>query len=175
MPIFTSLFAIYMPDVVPTFNYIIAGIYIANFAAFLVMLAVFKKKKRQNAARLTMFINMIIFCLFFTFPFIKAFMGHLWLQLLLVLFFICLLPLAIYDQKQEIPLVFPGDDKEHRKIAFVFYAIPVIIAVLGGGGNIIIVRHLADFFGYGFVTYWGGAVLYGLGCWFAFFFQSLFY
>lgn len=175
MPVFSALFAIYMPDVEPSFNYIVAGIYIANFVIFIMMLAIFKKKKRQNAVKLTLLFNMLTFCLFFTFPFVKAFMGNHLMQILLILVFLCLLALGVYDQKQEVPLVFPDSDKEHRKFAFVFYAIPVVTVVLGGGGNIIIVRWLSDFFGYGFVTYWGGGVLYIMGCWFAFFFQSLFY
>lgn len=135
---------------------------------------VFNKKKRPNAARLTCLFNLLTFCLFFTFPFIKAFMGHLWLQLLLILFFFITLALAIYDQNQEVPLVFPDPDKGSRKYSLVFYAIPVVLLALGGGGNIIFTRILVDFFGDGFATFWGGGVLYGLGCWLAFLFQSLF-
>lgn len=175
MPVITALFALFMPEVELTFNYIIAGIFAVGIVMYFMMLASFKKKKRPNAARYAIAFNMLVFCFFFTFPLVKAFMGQPWLQLLFVVFFFCLLGLAIYDQKQDVPLVFPDSSKERRKFAFVFYAIPVVIVALGGGGNIIIVRYLADFFGDGFVTYWGGALLYGFGCWCAFFFQSLFY
>ena len=175
MPVVSSLFAIYMPGVEPTFNLLIIIIFAANIVSYLAMLAIFPKRKRQNAARLTIAINMLMFCLFFTFPMLKALMGTLWLQFLLIVIFLLLLVLAVKDQKKDIPLVFPGDKKEHRKLAFLFYAIPVMIILLGGGGNIIIVRELTNFIGDGFVTYWGGALLYCLGCWLAFFFQSLFY
>lgn len=175
MPVISTLFAIFMPDVESIFNYFVIGVFVVGIVMYIIMLASFKKKKRQNAARFIIAYNMLAFCFFFIFPFVKAFMGQVWLQIVLTLVFFCLLALAIYDQKQDVPLVFPGDDKERRKFALVFYAIPIVTVVLGGGGNIIIVRVLSDFFGEWFVTYWGGGVLYVFGCWLAFFFQSLFY
>lgn len=175
LPLVTALCAIYMPESQPMVNYIILEVYLANIVIYMATLAVFKKKKKQNAARLAILLNMLAFCFYFTFPLIKAFIGHTWLQLLLFAIFLLSVVLGVYDQKQEVPIVFPGTDKEVKKIANVFYAIPVIIVFLGGGGSIMAVRNLADFFGQGYVTYWGGACLYILGCWFAFFFQSLFY
>ncbi|HWK21899.1 MAG TPA: hypothetical protein VNS08_02605 [Ureibacillus sp.] len=175
MPVFTALFAIFMPDVHTSFNYIIMAVFVVNIVSFLAMLAIFKKKKRPNAARLVILFNMLAFSLFFTFPLIKALIGQTFLQLILfILFFVCI-GLAIYDQKQEVPLVLPPKESKGRKFVFVFYVIPVLMAIIAGGGNFIIVREITNFLGQGYVTYVGGVCLYVLGCWFAFFLQSLFY
>lgn len=175
MPLITSLCAIFMPDVDSTFNSIVLAIFVINIVTYIILLTIFKKKKRQNAARLIILLNMLAFSLFFTFPFIKVFAGQTWIQLILILVFFIFIVFAIYDQKREIPLVFPPTDKERRKFAVVYYSIPVIIVFIGGGGNIIVVRELEGIFGKGYVTYVGGISLYILGCWFAFFFQSLSY
>lgn len=175
LPLVTSLIAIFMPVIQTTMNYIILTILIVNIVIYITMLTIYKKKKKQNAARLFILLNMLAFCLFFTFPLVKVFIDRTWLQVLLIIFFLICIVLGIYDQKKEIPLVFPEGDKERSKLTYIFYAIPVVIVFIGGGGNFIVVRELTNFFGDGYVTYLGGASLYALGCWFAFFFQSLFY
>lgn len=175
LPLISALFAIFMPIVHTTFNYIIIAIFVMNIVSYIIFLSIFKKKKRQNAARLVILLNMLAFCLFFTFPFIKAFSDQPWVQFILIVIFFLTIVLAIYDQNKDVPLVFPTKGKERRKFAFVYYSIPVLVVVLGGGGNLIVVRELESIFGNGYVTYLGGISLYILGCWFVFFFQSLCY
>lgn len=114
MPLITALFAVFMPNVQVAFNYMIMAVYVANIACYIAMLAIFKKKKRENAARLAILFNLLAFCLFFTFPFIKALVGQSWLQVLLfIIFFLCIW-LANYDQKLEVPLVFPPQEKREE-------------------------------------------------------------
>lgn len=175
MPVITALAAIVMPDVHTVFNYIVCAVFAVNIVMYITMLILFKKKKRQNAARLVILFNMLAFCLFFTFPLVKALLDYIWLPIILILFFFICIGLAIYNQEQEVPLVFPPQEKERRKFAFVYYAIPVLVVLVGGGGNIIVLREITNILGDGYVTYAGGVSLYVLGCWFAFFFQSLFY
>ncbi|RHW39905.1 hypothetical protein D1B33_03395 [Lysinibacillus yapensis] len=175
LPFVTALLAIYMPNVQSTFNVMIMAVFAVNIMSYIVLLSIFKKKKRQNASRIVILFNMLAFCLFFTFPLLKALNGKFWMQIVLFIIFCICIGLAIYDQKREVPLVFPPDEKERRKYGLVFYLIPVFAGLIAGGGNIIVVRTITDIVGDWFVTYVGGISLYVLGCWFAFFFQSLSY
>lgn len=175
LPVLSCLFAIFMPDIQRFFNYLCVAIILFNGFAYLFMLVIYKKKKRENAARLVILFNMMAFCFFLSVPLIKAFHGFTFVQLFLVVIFWLMIPLGIYDQKQQIPLVFPDNKEQDNRFSLVFYAIPVVLVFIGGGGNIIVVRELTNIFGDNLVTYYGGALIYIFGCWLAFFFQSLFY
>ena len=174
MPLIASLFALFMPVANQTFTYIIIMIFIFSIIIYPIALIVFEKKKRPNAARFIMTFNMLMFCFFFIVPLIKVAIGHLLLQLCLVLFYFLCIMLAVFDQKKETPIVAPPNDGD-RKMSYVFIAIPVVAMFLGGGGNIIIVRQMHNVLGDPFMFAWGPILLYVVGCWATFLFSSLFY
>ena len=174
LPIVTCLIALYIPDVNSVFTYISTFIFILNIVVFLIMLGVFKKRRRQNAARLLIIFNTLTAFLFFTFPLLKVLIGYNWLQVILVVVFFSCILLSIYDQKSEKPIVFP-DKGKRRKYDYLFYVIPVVICLLGGGGSIVASRIMTDIFGDAFMSIWGSSILYILGCWLAFVINSIFY
>ena len=174
LPIVTCLIALYIPDINPVFTYISAFMLILNIVVFLVMLSIFKKRRRQNAARLLIIFNTLTAFLFFTFPLLKVLIGYNWLQAILVVFFFICILLSIYDQKSETPIVFP-DKGKRRRFDYLFYVIPVVVCLLGGGGSIIASRIMTDIFGDALTSIWGSSILYILGCWLAFVTNSIFY
>ena len=174
MPLISSLAAFAIPDTHQTFNYIIISIFIFSIIIYPIALIIFKKKKRPNAARFIITFNMFLFCFFFTVPLIKVAIGHLLIQLFLLLFYFLWIILAVFDQKKETPIVAPENGGE-RKMFYVFIATPVVAGLLVGGGSIRNARIMHEVFGDPFVFVWLPIMFYILGCWLTFMFSSIYY
>ena len=89
---------------------------------------------KEKAYRLTVTYQFYAFTFFFTVPLLKVLKGNIVIQLLLVGLFIGIYFLARFDQRREVPIVFP-DSNRRRWLAIPFYGIPVLLAIFGVGGN----------------------------------------
>ena len=101
LPCITSLMPAFMPDTDMLYFYIALAIMLLTILAYPILLLFFGRKRHENAARVVLLINSITFCLFFIFPLIKIYSNYLWMQLLLLGFFIFCLLFSIYDQRRE--------------------------------------------------------------------------
>lgn len=176
LPIMSALIVLFIPEYDQFFGMITIVIFI-----LLLMLPLFlylKYKKRRNkdiVFRLTAKYTMYSFLLYFTFPILKIFSNNLLIQIVLIVFFLGVLFMAQYDQNTNVPIIYPGAEKDHKKIAYIYYAIPFILIIAGGGGNIIISRHLTDILGFNTAMMLFSIVLYLFSCWILFLFSSLAY
>ncbi|MCG7336476.1 hypothetical protein MHZ95_14495 [Sporosarcina sp. ACRSM] len=176
LPVISGLIVLFIPDYDAFFTWLTIGIYL-----LLIMLPGFlylKYKSRKNKEivyRLTAKYMMYAFLLFWTFPILKLFSNNLGIQLLLLAIFISMLYLAKYDQNTEVPIIYPGDGKEHKKIAYVYYALPVLFVIAGGGGNVVAARHIAERLGHSKTMLLFSIVIYLFSCWILFFFSSIIY
>lgn len=175
LPIVTALVALFMPGVNEWFTKLAIGLYVLLIVLYIIMLVFFKKKKRQNASRIIITLNMILFSLFLTFPLMKVWTENLLISILLASFFFVCIWLAVIDQNSETPLVLPDNRENKGILTYIFYAIPVIVIFIGGGGNFIIVREMHLTFGDSLMSVYGSVLLYILGCWLGFFLASLYY
>ena len=171
LPIISALIVLFTPDYDPFFAVITLVIYI-----LLLMLPIFLHFKYKNRRKkdivylLTLKYILYLFLLYFTFPLLKIFSGNLPIQIVLIALFIAIPYLARYDQNTEVPIIYPGADKKHKKIHYVYEAIPFILVIAGGGGNIIIGRQLRDIrLQHSMMMF--SIVLYLFSCWLLFFVQ----
>ena len=67
---------------------------------------------KEKAYRLTLMYQLYAFTLYFTFPLLKVLNGEIVYQLLLVGVFIALFFLARFDQRTEVPIVYPDNNKD---------------------------------------------------------------
>lgn len=174
LPCITSLMPAFMPDTDMLYFYIALAIMLLTILAYPILLLFFGRKRHENAARVVLLINSITFCLFFIFPLIKIYSNYLWMQLLLLGFFIFCLLFSIYDQRREKPLLFP-ERGEENKFSLIFYFFPVVLTLIGGGGNIFIVREMVLTIGYKPVSIYFSIAFYLIGCWLVCLFMSLNY
>lgn len=130
---------------------------------------------KEKAYRLTLMYQLYAFAFFFTFPLLKVLKGNVFFQLLLVGIFIGVYFLARYDQRTEVPIVYPDQDKEKKWISFVYYAIPFLLAFLGFGGNIVLTRLFVNRFGSEIMMPYFSTILYLFSCWILFLLSSLAY
>lgn len=130
---------------------------------------------KEKAYRLTLMYQLYAFAFFFTFPLLKVLKGNIVFQLLLVGLFIGIYYLARYDQRTEVPIVYPGSDKEKKWISYVYYAMPFLLAFLGFGGNIVLTRIFVRTFGDEIVLPYLSTILYLFACWLFFLLSSLAY
>lgn len=176
LPIISALIVLFTPDYDPFFAVVTLVAYI-----LLLMLPIFLHFKYKNRRKkdivylLTLKYILYLFLLYFTFPLLKIFSGNLPIQIVLIALFIAIPYLARYDQNTEVPIIYPGADKKHKKIHYVYEAIPFILVIAGGGGNIIISRQLTEILGYSTAMMMFSIVLYLFSCWLLFFFSSLIY
>jgi hypothetical protein len=130
---------------------------------------------KKKAYRLTLMYQLYAFAFLFTFPLLKVLKENTVFQLLLVIVFISIYFLARYDQQTEVPIVYPDGDKEKKWIAYVYYAIPILLIILGFGGNYIITRTAFQLFGNEFMMPYVSTILYLLSCWLLFLLSSVAY
>lgn len=175
LPLVSALIGLFMPVYNELFMKLTLGLYLFSIALYIGMLIGYKKKKRINAPRIINALNLLLFCLFFTFPLMKVWPENILIPILLgMIFFVCVW-LAVIDQKSKTPLVLP-DNRDTKGIwTYVFYAIPVIVIFVGGGGNFIIVREMHLTFGEALMSVYGSVLLYIIGCWLGFLMASLSY
>ncbi|GIO27426.1 hypothetical protein J43TS3_20370 [Ornithinibacillus bavariensis] len=99
--------------------------------------------------------------------------------MLLVGLFISMYFLARFDQRTEVPIVFPDKDRDIKKIktwiAYMYYVIPVLITFLGVGGDYVKTRILFETFGDKVMMPYFLTLIYILSCWLLFMFSSLAY
>lgn len=129
---------------------------------------------RKKAYKLTLTYQMYASTFFFTFPLLKVLKGHLVFQILLIGIFVIIYFLARIDQQTEVPIVFPDSDKV-KWIAYPYYVIPFLLAILGVGGNISATRILFDYFGATTMMPYFTTIIYLFSCWLLFLFSSLAY
>ena len=130
---------------------------------------------KQKAYRLTLTYQLYAFTFFFTFPLLKIVKGNFVFQLLLIIAFISIYFLARYNQQTEVPIVYPDEDKEITWMGYVYYAIPILLIILGFGGNYIITRTAFQLFGDAFMFPYTSTILYLLSCWLIFLLSSVAY
>ncbi len=176
LPAISGLIVLFIPDFDIFFAWLTIGIYLLLFMLPGFLYLKYKNRKSiEIVFRLTAKYTMYAFLLFWIFPILKLFSDNLIVQLLLIAIFISMLYLARYDQNTEVPIIYPGDGKEHKKMAYVYYALPVLFGIAGGGGNIIAVRHMAERLGHSKTMLLFSIVLYLFSCWILFLFSSIIY
>ncbi|MFC4410827.1 hypothetical protein ACFOZY_10410 [Chungangia koreensis] len=175
LPLVSALIGLFMPVYDELFLKITIGLYFISITLYIGMLIGYKKKRKKNAPRIINALNLLLFCLFFTFPLMKVWPENVFIPILLgIVFFICVW-LATIDQRSKTPLVLSDNQDKKGIWTYVFYAIPVIVIFVGGGGNFIVVREMHLTFGEGLMSVYGSVLLYILGCWLGFFMSSLSY
>lgn len=177
LPVTSGLIVLVIPDFDPFFTWLTIGIYL-----LLIMLPGFlylkyrSRKNKEIVYRLTAKYMMYAFLLFWIFPILKLFSNNLVVQLLLIAIFISMLYLARYDQNTEVPIIFPGDDKKHKKIAYLYYALPLLFFIpVAGSGNVVVARRMVEQLGQSKAMMLFSIVIYLFSCWILFFFCSLTY
>ena len=132
LSIISALIVLFTPDYDPFFAVVTLVAYI-----LLLMLPIFLHFKYKNRRKkdivylLTLKYILYLFLLYFTFPLLKIFSGNLPIQIVLIALFIAIPYLARYDQNTEVPIIYPGADKKHKKIHYVYEAIPFILVIAG--------------------------------------------
>lgn len=129
---------------------------------------------REKAYKLTLTYQLYAFTFFFAFPLLRVLQDHIVIQLLLIGVFVGMYFVARIDQRSEIPVVYPDSDKV-KWIAYPFYTIPFVLAILGVGGNISAIRILFDYFGTTTMMPYFSTIIYLFSCWLMFLFSSLAY
>ncbi len=176
LPIISALIVLPSPDYDPLFAVITLVIYLLSFFIPAILYWKYRhRRKKDIVCLLTLKYILYLFFLYFTFPLLKILAGNLLIQLALIAFYIAIPYLARYDQNTKVPIVFPGTDKKHKKITFVYYAIPLILIWVGSGGNHIILRQLSDTIGYSTFSMILSIDLYLFACWLHFFISSFIY
>ncbi|MCM3636755.1 hypothetical protein M3152_03410 [Sporosarcina luteola] len=173
LPLFTAVVALLIPEYDQQYIKWI----VAVFVLLLLLPIVFSLRFTANkkiAYRLTIAYQLYAFTFFAAFPLLKVLKGSIVIQLLLVGLFIGIYFLAIFDQRTEVPIVFPDSDKR-KWLAIPFYAIPVFLAVFGFGGDHRVARRFFETHGYDFAMTYTSIILYLFACWLLFLFTSLAY
>lgn len=175
LPLFMAGMVVFIPDFDGQYMKWIVLIFIILFGMPIVLTIRFPKKKKK-AYKLTMKYQLYAFIFFFTFPLLKVLKGNIIFQLLLIGLFIGIYFLARFDQRTEVPIVFPGVDKKIKKIAYIYYAIPVLLTVLSlGGGDYVVINRAFLNYGAAFMVPYIAIILYLWSCWLFFFFCSFAY
>ncbi|MBO1910603.1 hypothetical protein J4G37_38170, partial [Microvirga sp. 3-52] len=115
------------------------------------------------------------FTFYMAFPLIKVFSGEIVYQLLLVGFIFAVFFLARFDQRTEVPVVFPDNNRKVKWIAYVYYPIPFFLTVLGFGGNHIVMGNYFERFGDAIMMPYVSTIIYLFSCWLIFLFSSMAY
>ena len=130
---------------------------------------------KEKAYRLTLIYQLYAFTFLFTFPLLKVLNENITFQLLLVIVFISIYFLARYDQRTKVPIVYRDGDKEKKWIAYVYYTIPLLLIILGFGGNYMMIRVAFQIFGNEVMIPYVSIILYLLSCWLLFLLSSVAY
>ncbi|MBD7984757.1 hypothetical protein H9649_09200 [Sporosarcina sp. Sa2YVA2] len=173
LPLLAAIMVVFIPEYSSTSLLWIIVIF-AILLTMPILLSIRFPNNREKAYILTLTFQMYAFVFFFAFPLLKVVKEHMGIQLLLIGIFVSMYFLARIDQRTEIPIVFPDSDKV-KWIAFPFYVIPFLLAILGVGGNISATRVLFDYFGTTTMMPYFSTIIYLFGCWLMFLFSSLAY
>ncbi|WP_172370431.1 hypothetical protein [Sporosarcina jiandibaonis] len=172
------LLAAAMVAFIPAYDHLFTMWIIAVFVILLLMpivLVIRFPDNKEKAYRLTIMYQLYAFTFYMTFPLLKVLREEIVYQLLLVGFFIAIFFLARFDQRTEVPIVYPGDDKEIKWMAYVYYAIVILLTFLGFGGDYITTRRYFDRFGDAIMMPYVSTIMYLFSCWLIFLFSSLAY
>lgn len=177
LPLLSGLMVLFMPDFDAVFAWLTIGIYLLLIMLPGILYLKYKNRKNKEIIyRLTAKYMMYAFLLFWIFPILKLFSNNLVVQFLLLAIFISMLYLARYDQNTKVPIIFPGDDKKHKKIAYVYYALPLLFLIpVAGSGNVVAARRMAEQLGHSKTMMLFSIVIYLFSCWLLFFFSSITY
>lgn len=173
LPLFTAVVAVLMPEYDQEYIKWI----VAVFAVLLLMPIVLSFRypdNKEKAYRLTIMYQLYAFTFFSTVPLLKVLKGSIVIQVLLVGLFIGIYFLARFDQRTEIPIVFPDSDRR-KWLAIPFYTLPVLLTIFGPGGNHIVIRRFFEKHGFDFSMAYISIILYLFACWLLFFFSSMAY
>lgn len=173
LPLFTAAAVLFIPDYDQQYIKWLLIVFIILLLLPIVLAFRFPANKGK-AYQLTLTYQLYAFTFFMTFPLLKVLNGSIIIQLLLVGFFIGTYFLARFDQRTEVPIVFPDSDRM-KWLAIPFYALPVLLTILGFGGNHIVTRRFFETFGFDFAMPYLATIIYLFACWLLFFFSSLFY
>lgn len=132
-------------------------------------------KNKEKAYKITITYQLYVFVFFFTFPLLKVLKENIFFQLLLIGFFVGIYFLARFDQRSKTPIVFPGSGKKLKKIAYVYYAMAILLTVLAFGGDYIVIKRAFIIYGAEIMMPYTAIILYLFSCWLMFFFSSLAY
>lgn len=132
-------------------------------------------RKKEKAYRLTLMYQLYTFTFIMTFPLLKVLKGSVVFQLLLISVFIGCYFLARFDQQTKVPVVYPDENKRRKKIAYVYYAMPYLLIVLGFGGDYVKTRVFFEIFGDKIMMPYLAIIIYLLCCWLIFLLSSLAY
>lgn len=174
LTLFTAAMVLFIPDYDQQYIKWLVTVLIILMLLPIVLSFRFPTNK-EKAYRLTLTYQLYAFTFFMTFPLLKVLNGSIIIQLLLVVFFISLYFIARFDQRTEVPIVFPGDDKKMKWMAYVYYAIPVLLVLLGFGTDHRVTRRFFDTYGFDFAMSYLATIIYLFACWLLFFFSSLVY
>src|SRR5690625_1703985 len=178
IPILGAVVAASAPEYDPSYTVWIIAVFVILLLMPIVLVLRFPANKAK-AYKLTIIYQWYAFLLLFTFPLLKVFKEEIFYQLLLVGLFISIYFLARLDQQTEVPIVFPDrarkNDKAKTWIAYMYYVIPILISILGVGGDYVKTRILFQVFGDEVMMPYFTTLLYIFSCWLLFFFSSMAY
>lgn len=170
---FTAVAVLYIPDYDQQYMKWI----VAVFVILLLLPAVLSFRypgNKEKAYRLTVTYQLYVFAFFFTVPLLKVLTGNIVVQLLLVGLFIGIYFLARFDQRREVPILFPDTDRRSW-LVIPFYAVPVLLTIFGVGGNYRSVRRFFESHEYAFAMAYLSTIFYILACWLLFLMSSIAY
>ncbi len=173
MPLFTAVVALLIPEYDQQYIKWIVAVFVLLMLLPIVLSFRFPDNK-EKAYRLTLSYQLYAFTFFSTVPLLKVMKGTIVIQLLLVGLFIGFYFLARFDQRTEVPIVFPDSDKR-KWLAIPFYAVPVLLTLFGFGGDHRVTRRFFETHGYDFAMTYISIILYLFACWLLFLFSSLAY
>lgn len=109
------------------------------------------------------------------FPLLKVLKGHVVYQILLIAMFVGCYFLACFDQRTKVPIVYPDGSGRRKRIAYIYYALPCLLIVLGVGGDYVKTRVLFEVFGDNIMMPYFAIIIYLLSCWLTFLLSSVAY
>ena len=173
LPLFTAAAVVLIPEYDQQYIKWIVIVFVVLLLLPIVLSFRFPANK-EKAYRLTVTYQFYAFTFFLTFPLLKVLTGSVVIQLLLVGLFISMYFLARFNQRTEVPIVFPDSDKRSW-LVIPFYGIPVLLTIFGFGGNYIVTRRNFEIYGSEFMMSYISTILYIFGCWLLFFMSSIAY
>lgn len=173
LPLFTAIAALLIPEYDQEYIKWIVVVFVVLLLLPIVLSFRFPDHK-EKAYRLALMYQLYAFTFFMAFPLLKVMKESIAIQLLLVGFFIGIYFLARFDQRTEVPIVFPDVDRR-KWLAIPYYALPVLLVIFGFGGNQRAARRFFEAHGYDLAMTYISIVLYLFACWLLFLFSSLAY
>ena len=179
MVLFTAVVAVFAPayDSFYTITIVATVFVLLLLLPIILFLQYWSNKKKATALTMTYQVYVSLFLL--TYPLLKVLKEEMFYQLLLVGLFISIYFLGRFDQRTEVPIVFPDKDRDNANVktwfAYMYYVIPAILTFLGVGGDHIRLRILFDIYGDKVMMPYLSILIYILACWFLFLISSMTY